>query len=293
MVDIKKFSEIDLYQLFGIGIDATESEIRKAYRKKALICHPDKNPDNPKAAELFHQLSNALAILADVSARLAYDRVLKAKQASKIRNQQLDSKRQKLKSELEARERQASQQKSSNGGKFKTPEEIFKDEVERLMKESKKLLEEENDIMRQHLYQERCKAHSSASTVKWDSSKHRIKLKWSADKNDPANGGYSHDLLHKFLNKYGDIEILLVSTKKTGSAIVEFKEQDAAETSIQYEKGNLENPLKLEWVGDAPKKKSGTTVSDSDYESLVLRQMRQAQERKLLIEKMMAEDEAE
>lgn len=62
--------------------------------------------------------------------------------------------------------------------------------------------------------------------------------------------------------------------------------------AVEYEKGNLENPLKFEWIGDAPKKKkSGTAVTDSDYESLVLRELRQAEERKRLIEKMMMEDE--
>jgi len=45
--------------------------VKKAYRKKALVCHPDKNPDNPKAAELFHQLSKALEILTDESARVS------------------------------------------------------------------------------------------------------------------------------------------------------------------------------------------------------------------------------
>lgn len=45
-------------------------QIKKGYRKKALYCHPDKNPNNPKAAELFHELSRALEILTDTSARV-------------------------------------------------------------------------------------------------------------------------------------------------------------------------------------------------------------------------------
>lgn len=46
-------------------------QIKTAYRKKALECHPDKNPDNPKANELFHELSRALAVLVDQSARVS------------------------------------------------------------------------------------------------------------------------------------------------------------------------------------------------------------------------------
>lgn len=60
----------DLYELFGIEKTASIQEIKKAYRKKALHCHPDKNPNNPKANELFHKLSQALEILTDISARL-------------------------------------------------------------------------------------------------------------------------------------------------------------------------------------------------------------------------------
>nr|CAD7599830.1 unnamed protein product [Timema genevievae] len=44
-------------------------QVKKAYRKKALTCHPDKNPDNPRAGELFHQLSRALEVLTDELAR--------------------------------------------------------------------------------------------------------------------------------------------------------------------------------------------------------------------------------
>ena len=59
--DKKKIAELmkrDLYALFDITSDTSEKEIKSAYRKKALTCHPDKNPDNPKAAEIFQQLQD-------------------------------------------------------------------------------------------------------------------------------------------------------------------------------------------------------------------------------------------
>jgi DnaJ family protein C protein 17 len=232
-----------------------------------------------------------LAVLIDASARAAYDRLLRAKKAHELRNKQLDGKRQKMKSELEAREREASSNKAGKHGKNKTPEELFKAELDRIMKENNKLLEEENEILRQQIYRER-QTTRMPSAAAWDSSKHRIKIKWNADKDDPANGGYSYENLSKFLNKYGDIVALLVSSKKKGSGIVEFKTQDAGEMAIAYEKGILENPLKLEWIGDAPKsRKPGATITETDFESLVLRNMRQAEERKRLIEQMMKEDQ--
>ncbi|XP_058817475.1 dnaJ homolog subfamily C member 17, partial [Topomyia yanbarensis] len=185
MVDVKKFSETDLYGLLGIEICATEAEVRKAYRKKALQCHPDKNPDNPKAAELFQELSKALEILLDSSARAAYDKLLNAKKAAQLRTQQLDSKRQKLKNELEERERQAKNAASVRGTSYKvnkTPEELFQEEFERLRKEGSKLIEEEQELMRQQLREEREMQKRSESS--WDASKHRIKIKWKAEKDD-------------------------------------------------------------------------------------------------------------
>lgn len=142
----------------------------------------------------------------------------------------------------------------------------------------------------------------------WNSAQHRIKIKWSVrSKSDPANGGYTEETLRRFLQKYGDIEAFVMSGKKTGSAMVEFKSQDGAEMAVAYEKGLLENPLTLQWIGAAPasggassSSSSGkstaaaagsTTITDTDFESLVLRQMRQAEERKRLIEQMLKEDD--
>ncbi|XP_055295584.1 dnaJ homolog subfamily C member 17 [Sitodiplosis mosellana] len=296
MVDVKKFANIDLYGLIGVEIGATQSEIRKAYRKKALVCHPDKNPDNPKAAELFHELASALEILTDESARAAYDRVLNAKKAAALRHAELDSKRRKLIEDLERREKEAnSQQKARRTGYAaeKSPEEQLKDEMDRLRKEGSRLLEEEQEMMRKQLAEERLKMQESSN--RWDSSQHRIKIKWKADKGDNTNGGYNETILRNYLKKYGDIIALVISGKKKGSAVVEFKAQDAAEMAVDYEKGNMDNPLTLEWIGNAPKNNSrpgngSSTITDTDFESLVLRQMRQAEERKKLIEQMMRED---
>ena len=104
---MSKVKDLDLYLLLEVSPEATEKEIKKAYRKKSLKCHPDKNPDDPNAATTFHQLSEALAILTDETARKAYDNVLKARKANELRNRQLDEKRRKLKDSLEAREIQA------------------------------------------------------------------------------------------------------------------------------------------------------------------------------------------
>ena len=66
--------ERDYYRLMGLGPDATEEEIRKAYRRLALQWHPDRNRRDPDAAERFKEISEAYAVLIDPVKRSAYDR---------------------------------------------------------------------------------------------------------------------------------------------------------------------------------------------------------------------------
>lgn len=61
------------YDLLDISPDATEVAIKKAYRKQAIIHHPDKNPDDPKAHERFQEISEAYQVLSDKDLRKRYD----------------------------------------------------------------------------------------------------------------------------------------------------------------------------------------------------------------------------
>ncbi|KAK9878026.1 hypothetical protein WA026_020655 [Henosepilachna vigintioctopunctata] len=62
----------DYYEILGVSKDATDSEIKKAYKKLALQFHPDKNKA-PGSAEAFKAIGNAVAILTDVEKRKQYD----------------------------------------------------------------------------------------------------------------------------------------------------------------------------------------------------------------------------
>src|SRR5690349_13346471 len=63
----------DYYEVLGVNKDASEDDIKKAYRKLAMKYHPDRNPDNPKAEEHFKEAKEAYEVLSDAKRRQAYD----------------------------------------------------------------------------------------------------------------------------------------------------------------------------------------------------------------------------
>ena len=63
----------DFYQVLGVNRDASDSEIKKAYRKLAVQFHPDKNPGNKEAEEKFKEIGEAYAVLSDDNKRAKYD----------------------------------------------------------------------------------------------------------------------------------------------------------------------------------------------------------------------------
>src|SRR3569623_2083111 len=64
----------DLYARLGLSKGANAAEIKKAYRKLAKELHPDRNKDNPKAAERFSEVTAAYDLLSDKDKRARYDR---------------------------------------------------------------------------------------------------------------------------------------------------------------------------------------------------------------------------
>lgn len=67
-------SQRDYYEVLGVSRDADDAALKSAYRKLALMYHPDRNPNNPDASEKFKEASEAYAVLSDGEKRARYDR---------------------------------------------------------------------------------------------------------------------------------------------------------------------------------------------------------------------------
>ena len=67
-------SKRDYYEVLGVPKDANASQIKKAYRKKAIEFHPDKNPDNKEAEEKFKEAAEAYEVLSNEDKKAKYDR---------------------------------------------------------------------------------------------------------------------------------------------------------------------------------------------------------------------------
>lgn len=63
----------DYYEVLGVDRDASEDEIKRAYRKKAFEFHPDRNPDDPEAETRFKEAAEAYDVLRDTGKRQRYD----------------------------------------------------------------------------------------------------------------------------------------------------------------------------------------------------------------------------
>uniref|UniRef100_A0A8C6U557 DnaJ (Hsp40) homolog, subfamily C, member 17 n=1 Tax=Neogobius melanostomus TaxID=47308 RepID=A0A8C6U557_9GOBI len=226
------------------------------------------------------------------------DDLRKRKLVAEERNKKLDSKRKKIKLDLETREQQAEAHKQDEAQMTRTLEE----EIARLREEGSRQLEEEQRLIREQIKKERDALSQQSGGDRCSSVTPKLKLKWKCRKDDEANGGYSHDNLMRLLQKYGDVLNLIVSSKKRGSAVVEFATVRAAELAVTNESGLSGNPLKISWLEGEPiiapqmdqfMSAQSSLTKERDYESIVMMKMRQAAERQKIIEQMQREDEEE
>ena len=63
----------DYYDVLGVARNASDAELKKAYRRLAMKYHPDRNPDDSEAEAKFKEAKEAFEVLSDAQKRAAYD----------------------------------------------------------------------------------------------------------------------------------------------------------------------------------------------------------------------------
>ncbi|ORX45047.1 DnaJ-domain-containing protein [Piromyces finnis] len=234
--------DLDYYELFGLKIESTQNEIRKAYYKKALKYHPDKTKDEDKI-KIFLKLTKAYETLSDPKKKREYDEKIKAKLHQKERIEKFDSKRRQMKEDLDLKERAYKRQKTEEA----LSKEQLKNEINRLREEGIRIL---NQAMEEEKANEEKSQNNLESQIS-DIDKTLI-LKWKIKYN------FTQEDLDAIFSKYGDIDYLKIKySKKKGTAVIQFKSLYSAYSVIQdkQDKSNkLINKIDIEWAQkDEPK----------------------------------------
>lgn len=128
---------IDYYELLAIPATASEAEIRRAYRKTSLLYHPDKVKPTPENLEKFQLLQTAISVLTDAAEKVKYDQTREAKQRRLAETAALESRRRKMKDDLEKREGNTTGMTSAVNGTKRTwsDREL---EIKRIAEENRK-----------------------------------------------------------------------------------------------------------------------------------------------------------
>ena len=265
-------TKIDIFDFLGLTELATEQEVKRAYRRKVLTCHPDKT-DDPKAVDLFRRYTKAAEVLLDPAARAAYERVLKARKERDLRNRQLDGARKKFKQDLEAREKASATEEQEEADENARLEK----EIQRLRREGCRELERQNQEIKKQIAEELSQKHQAL-----DNDGHRIKIKWKKEiKVDMVK-------LEMAFRSFGPIREFVVSSKG-GSALIVFEEEASINSAIASPLATNFSIKRLESKGHRPPSQACFVLSHSQnnlladeepiltpgYETMVLNKLRQ------------------
>ncbi|KAM1106698.1 hypothetical protein ACFX13_003614 [Malus domestica] len=236
--------DVDHYKVLGLpsgeeGSKLTENDIKKAYRAKALVLHPDKRPDDPDAPANFQSLMSSYEILKDEKARKLFDDLLRVKRDQQRRHLERDSKRQRMVSDLEARERSAFAPDAA--ARDRAEEERIarklKEEIERIRKEHAKKGAATDSAPKRETGGVG-NGNVSGAKMGLDEEK-MLKVSW-----ENVGEGYTAERLRGLFSVFGEVEdIVIRGKKKRGSALVVMATKDAAVAATGTVLGDLSNPL--------------------------------------------------
>ncbi|RXW17432.1 hypothetical protein EST38_g8422 [Candolleomyces aberdarensis] len=207
MASHEEESDISPYELLNVSIEATDQEIKSAYRQRSLKVHPDRNPNNPDAARKFHELNQAYELLLDPLRRLALDAKLRVKQARAERFKTYDTKRKNLVEELEERERafkKARVQKQKEEVEVYHQTERIKEEGRRMREEREKATKERERLAEEEQKHASMDADSELEPPPLDQFDTTVRLKYSLKSHSELT---TKENIASYLSPFGSVDV--------------------------------------------------------------------------------------
>eukprot|EP01138_Halocafeteria_seosinensis_P001765 gb/GECG01001808.1/.p1 GENE.gb/GECG01001808.1/~~gb/GECG01001808.1/.p1 ORF type:complete len:327 (+),score=80.27 gb/GECG01001808.1/:1-981(+) len=221
---------VNHYEVLGVEQEATEADIKRAHKLLARKVHPDKNPDDPKAAEKFHQVSKAREALLDPKQREELDKKLKSQKEKEEKYRKMNEKRRKMQEALERREREGRSFMGTGGTSDDGPKTSKEDQKHREIREkNRKQREKIEQSMKEKMQSSNTgnkassgsssnKAPEDAIRVQWtDAEAHILGLEGDTDACSKR--------LQEMFEKYGNITNVIC---KNRTAVVEFERGGSA-----------------------------------------------------------------
>lgn len=216
----------DYYELLGIATTASESEIKRAYRRTALKYHPDKNP---AGRETFDLVGIAQDVLLDENARALYDNARRAKAEKKQRDEAYDGRRRQMKDDLERRENAGAKRKRDDT----EAEDAFERELKRLAADGARrrkeredqLTKEAQEDVQQQDREEDVSPEQKEITI--DENDCRIVFRFAAKTGEPL----SQEAITERFSRFGKIEHVVLRNKRVK---VDGEKKDYISAMIEY-----------------------------------------------------------
>ncbi|XP_012833708.1 PREDICTED: dnaJ homolog subfamily C member 17 [Erythranthe guttata] len=245
--------EIDHYNVLGLpsgeeGAKLSDQEITKGYRSKARELHPDKRPDDPQANANFVKLQTSYEVLKDEKARKLFDDLLRVKREKLVRQGQHDSKRRKMMSDLEERERSAFAVDPT--ARAREEEERISRQLKAEIARIRAMRTNKTAAGTTPFKQETTRGEKESTDCGSNGLDKEKVLKVSWEK---IGGDYTAKMLKEIFEEFGDVEdVVIKSSKKKGSALVVMASKDSAVSATGNMLGNISNPLLVLPLQPAP-----------------------------------------
>lgn len=238
----------DYYLILGLapgvqgGNVISVATIRKAYRTKALVCHPDKRPDDPLAAAEFQKLQKAYDVLSDEKARKAYDDLLNIRKCKLEREEQISSKRRKMMNDLKERERAFEAQQKEKAEEERASKRL-QEEIARIraMCSQKAFYGMFSEPDKEPTKDDFKKAAKDVGAL--DKEK-MVKVSWLST--DSGGSEYSAVRLKCIFEQFGTVEDIVIRPKKAckhSSALVVMSSRLEVAAATKRPCGDISNPL--------------------------------------------------